>query len=484
MTADLPELDARTMGEVMDRVTSPDYLRWDATVRRLGGCRHPVRLVGRLVDEGTGEVVYDTRREPDERLLKGCGNRRASVCPSCAWVYRGDTWQMLHAGMVGGKGLPESVAEHPAVFVTLTAPSFGAVHGVRDGRRPCRAGGVGKVCRHGQPRGCGRRHREGDAGLGEPLCPECYDYNGHVLFNWWAPELWRRFTIAFGRHLARRLGISDTVRRRHLRISFAKVAEFQRRGVVHFHALIRLDGRQVSVHRYRDAAGRLRSKVIEHYETAEGPDGPTERPVLCPPAWTVTAEDLAAAARSAAAHVTYTADEDPDHAVSLRFGEQVDVRPVNSGLPGELTGRTVAAYISKYATKAAEDLGLGPEDQPTSWHVRRIIATGRHLAAAVPELGELMGRWERMLFFRGHFSTKSRRYSTTLGALRRARAVFQRRADRIARGLDPDEFDDTTLVLGTWTYAGQGYATDGDAMLAASIEAWTRESREHARHAA
>lgn len=42
---------------------------------------------------------------------------------------------------------------------------------------------------------------------------------------------------------------------------------------------------------------------------------------------------------------------------------------------------------------------------------------------ARPELADLRLRaWAHMLGFRGHFSTKSRRYSTTLGALRDARA--------------------------------------------------------------
>ena len=29
---------------------------------------------------------------------------------------------------MGGKGIPESVVEQPVIFLTLTAPSFGAVH--------------------------------------------------------------------------------------------------------------------------------------------------------------------------------------------------------------------------------------------------------------------------------------------------------------------------------------------------------------------
>jgi hypothetical protein len=51
--------------------------------------------------------------------------RRASVCPPCAETYRADTYQLIRAGLVGGKGVPETVTGHPCVFATFTAPSFG-----------------------------------------------------------------------------------------------------------------------------------------------------------------------------------------------------------------------------------------------------------------------------------------------------------------------------------------------------------------------
>jgi hypothetical protein len=434
--------------EVVARVGSADFDAWDRQVRRAGACSHPIRLHGQ-VTEG-GRVVFDTDHQPDRVLLKACGNRRASVCPSCSYIYRGDTWQMLHAGMVGGKGIPESVAEHPAAFVTLTAPSFGAVHGKREGKRPCRHG-EGKLCPHGRPLWCRRRHADGDPMLGTPLCPDCYDYEGAVLFNWWAPELWRRFTIQLGRALARLLGTSETRLREAVRISYAKVAEFQKRGLIHFHALIRLDG----FPRYGDHL---------------------------PPPPVIGYDHLEQAVRQAAAHVSYDAAT-KGRAVRLRFGSQVDVRPVNSGADGELTGEAVAAYISKYATKGTEDLGVGfGLGQAPSPHIRRMLTTGRALAESVHAL-ERMGEWEGMLFFRGHFSTKSRKYSTTLGALRQARKTWQRRTQLEARGIDPDDQDDddTTLIVARLHYVGRGYTTTGDAVLAASIAARTREARDLAR---
>jgi excisionase family DNA binding protein len=60
-----------------------------------------------------------------------------------------------------------------------------------------------------------------------------------------------------------------------------------------------------------------------------------------------------------------------------------------------------------------------------------------------------------MLGFRGHFSTKSRHYSTTFGALRAERAQHQR--DHATTGsLWPEPGDDTTLVIAHWRFAGQG----------------------------
>jgi hypothetical protein len=69
-----------------------------------------------------------------------------------------------------------------------------------------------------------------------------------------------------------------------------------------------------------------------------------------------------------------------------------------------------------------------------------------------------------MLGYGGHFSTKSRRYSTTLTALRQAR-TDHRAAERLAAlGLDAT----TVSTVGHWRYAGRGYTPDA-ALLAASL---------------
>ena len=89
-----------------------------------------------------------------------------------------------------------------------------------------------------------------------------------------------------------------------------------------------------------------------------------------------------------------------------------------------------------------------------------------------------------MLGFRGHFASKSRRYSTTLGAIRGERRAYrQRQAAEHARELPPDE-QHTTLVVTRWEFAGLGYLTSGDAALALSAAARAREQRQAARDAA
>jgi hypothetical protein len=84
-----------------------------------------------------------------------------------------------------------------------------------------------------------------------------------------------------------------------------------------------------------------------------------------------------------------------------------------------------------------------------------------------------------MLGFGGHFSTKSRQYSTTLRALRNARQAWRRRREVVETRDHTNE--ETTLVVGSWTYAGIGWRTTADALLATTAAALARERRRAAR---
>ena len=458
----LVELPPQVVEEIVHRAGRHDFDRWSEQLQRCGYCSRPVRLRGRVVHQSASgrRSAYSTDGEPDRVLMIRCGNRRAAVCPSCSWEYAGDMWQLLYAGAAGGrKGVPESIRSHPLVFATLTAPGFGPVHTTRadrSGPARCRpARGTPRMCPHGRPSWCTAIHTEDDPRLGQPICPDCYDYPGHVAFNWHAPELWRRFTIAVRRTLARTAGLTATEFTRRCRVSFVKVAEFQRRGVVHFHALIRLDG------------------PGEDYQ---------------PPQISIDATGLAEAIRQAVAHVRLTVEMPHGPELVLRFGDQLDTQTVNGGPAGELTPEHAARYIAKYSTKSAEDFGVGqrritPEALPllgVTDHVDKLVRVAWQLGEHTAYGG--LRRWLHMLGFRGHFASKSRRYSTTLGAIRGERRAYRQRqaAEHVRELLD----DDTTLVVSHWEFAGVGYLTTGDAALALSASVRARERRQAAREAA
>jgi hypothetical protein len=459
------------LAEVVDRA-GHGYERWAELVAQAGYCHHPIRLAGRVeqADRATGEVrtVYDSEQEPDGVLLKACGTRRESRCPSCAAVYRADAYQLLAAGLKGGKGVPDSVAEHPRLFVTFTAPSFGRVHSRKAQGRPvlpCHPYRQGARCPHGLRAGCWHRHDEDDPRLGEPLCPSCYDASAQVLWNALAPELWRRTTITLQRALARLLGIREAELRHLVRVSYAKVAEFQKRGAIHFHAVLRLD-----------AATECRCPAC-----------------LAPPPEGFTAELLEKAVRqSAAITVPCPPLEDGGPQRYARWGEQLDVRNITRDDDhGELSAEQVAGYIAKYATKATESFGSGLDRRLTGDDLDHLDQLPAHVAELVRACWELGGRaelaglrlraWAHMLGFRGHWSTKSRRYSTTFTVLRRARATFAKR-HRAKDGIPLDawgraEDDDQVVIVASWTYAGSEYATEGERWLALSAAARAREQR-------
>jgi hypothetical protein len=113
----------------------------------------------------------------------------------------------------------------------------------------------------------------------------------------------------------------------------------------------------------------------------------------------------------------------------------------------------------------------------------------------LPELSHLRLRpWAHMLGFRGHFSTKSRRYSTTLGCLRDARKRWRDSRTLEAHGISSataihrnlggesafiggrDETEDVVLVIGSWQYTGRGHSA-GEAIFAAAVRDDFCESR-------
>lgn len=470
----LSDIDLNTLSEsarqtAVSKIASSEWSLWTNAAARTRWCSNPVSLRGAssVADASTGELVdsFTSAELLGEELKVPCGNRRVDKCPACSRTYARDTFELIRTGLLGGKTVPESVADNPLIFATLTAPSFGRVHGVRKGRR-CRPRQDAESCPHGRIVSCHAIHADGDEQVGSPLCWECYNWTSAVVWQWYAPELWRRATISLRRVLARHLGVTGKELPRFATVQYAKVAEFQARGLVHFHALIRLDG-------------------------SDGPGSPAP----------VDGLTLARLVKQAVRDVQVEAVpvDGADVPRVLRFGKQLDTRTVRTGrsegllddarTSDELNAGQVAGYLAKYATKSTSGSGV------LQAHHRRLQFECVRLAARAEVSSSdggqspyrLLKKWKGMLGFRGHFSTKSRAYSVTLGRLRRARRRFARlkaESDRTGQPLDvadlearllADEEDTTLVVFSSWEFVGSGWGSRGEKELAEAAAARARE---------
>jgi hypothetical protein len=373
---------------ISERIADGDFKRRFDRLEHLGWCTNPVRLFGEIavVDRKTGELrtAHETRSGLDRILCVPCRSRLASRCEPCSRIYQADIFQLVRAGLAGGKGVPEQVQNHLVVFATLTAPSFGAIHS-----RAVDSHGRVKHCHprdeapcpHGPRLDCRVRHGPDDPVLGKPLCEGCYDRRGAKTWNGAASKLWHRFITYLLREIGRQRGMTRAQVREVLRLQYVKAAELQSRGLIHFHAVIR----------------------------ADGPNGPD----CAPPEW-CSADVLVKAVQQAAKRVRVNGQ---------RFGDQIEVHPIDGN-----DAHRVAAYVAKYASKGS---------------------SGDFTAAG----------------FLGHFASKSRTYSTTMGALRAARSAHRR-----AEQLDPwgrPYDDDLVKIVPNLRYVGNGHTHPADEAIAA-----------------
>ncbi|SKU49614.1 replication initiator protein [Mycobacteroides abscessus subsp. massiliense] len=465
---------SRVIAQMVRRASSVGFDAWWQRAQSVGFCAHPIQLVG--TDQYGRERIVWAR----------CNNRRASVCPSCSDLYARDTWQLVAAGTTGGRhNIPTEVAGRPQVFATLTASSFGPVHSATGSIcRGHRRVGEFRRCPHGNPLWCHANHHHDDPMLGQPLCRQCYDYVGHVLFTWHLPELWRRFTITLRRNLVRKLKTIG-VYYKSVRVSFVKVVEMQARAIPHVHALIRLDPTTGPGDHNDHGPAATRGGGEHRHETS--------------PAWEspITATDLAALVQHAARAVRldvpdHTADNPSDTATPLavRFGDQIDAQPLTAetlcfqaesratASVGRLSPRRVAGYLAKYVTKSLADFGISARrlsaeaitDLDVSEHIRTILTTIRQLA----DHGTAgIGSWLHTLGYRGHITTKSRHYSTTMGKLRALRATWTRRQveKHTAPQHDPAHAKLDGVIDGDqvwWEFDRAGHTTPGDRTLVIS----------------
>jgi hypothetical protein len=270
------------------------------------------------------------------------------------------------------------------------------------------------------------------------LCAECFDYAGAVLWNAHVPRLWERTSLRLYLEVGRAAQMTDRQVRAALRLSYMKVVEFQHRGLVHLHLVIRADG--------RGGPGQL------------------------PPPW-LDAEVLTRAVERAVARADVSIPPVPGAPSRARWGTQHDVRVL---VPGDDVDSTaIAAYVAKYATKTAdgtawlahpirsaaqlERLELRP-------HVVTLVRTAWGLGRR-RELSHLPLRAHaHTLGYTGQFSSKSQRFSTTFTALRQARARFVQGEPAYVRDYD-----------GEWRYAGRGYSHPEADRLAHSLLEAARE---------
>jgi hypothetical protein len=291
-----------------------------------------------------------------------------------------------------------------------------------------------------------------------------------------AGELWRRTSIALNRAMARLARARGT----RVRLSYAKVAEYQHRGVVHFHLLIRLDGHD-----------------------------PTDPSAILSPLPSITVAHLEAAMAEAVADTSFVTAAHPRRRDGwpIEWGQQLDIRRVllaatDLADDGQITTTAVSAYLAKYSTKATEQAGhsSGRLNEPSlvllgdrgdSHQLRQLTAcwylgepplscyTSEQQQAWAQGWGRLQ-RWAHMLGYGGHFATKSRCYSVTLTALRAVRKAYHRGESPPLPGAvpvhDQDAGADQQITV-IYALAGIGWHTTADAMLANTAAAKARERR-------
>ena len=355
----------------------------------------------------------------------GPGDRRVHVgalrgpaaarCESCSGSTRATPGTCSPPAWSAGKGAPESVTAHPTTFVTLTAPTFGPVHGRRRGA-PCRARRDKPVCPHGRPLYCLHRHREDDRRLGEPLCADCYDYVGPR-----AVAVARPRTVAPLHH---RPGPDPGPQRRGVAPGLRPPPGA---GVLHEGGRVPGPG--------PDPRPRRHAPRRPHRTRLPAPARPRRPASWAPPS---PPPPGPCASRST-----------PPATAPTRWGGVNRSTPARSRLgagrddqAGDVHPEMVAAYLAKYLTKSTEDFGLDGHGRVhsatdaryfgASPHAVRIIETAEQLAATGGEDYQRLADRYGTLGYRGHVMTKTRRYSTTFGALRQARAEWRQRGGRPA----------------------------------------------------
>ena len=168
-----------------------------------------------------------------------------------------------------------------------------------------------------------------DPRLGQPICPDCYDYAART----WCGTTTPANCGAAPNKPSNATSTSSPATAAFaygVRVSHGKAAEYQARGAVHFHVLLRLDG-------------------LDEHDPAR----------LLPPPPGITAADLEDATRHAAATISYLTPPHPAMPTGwpIAWGTELDVRVITMRGTGTVTDLMVASYLAKYSTKGTEVTG-------------------------------------------------------------------------------------------------------------------------------
>ncbi len=238
-----------------------------------------------------------------------------------------------------------------------------------------------------------------------------------------------------------------------MRLSYIKVVEFQRRGSVHVHAVVRIDG-----------AGEELSAPPASFDTA------------------LLVRTVAVAVDKV--HAPVVGEKGP-RARRVRWGPQLAVAPVTDAANGR---NRAAAYLAKYSTKTTDARGMldhrlkagVPEKLDLAPQLRRLVQAAWELGGQSHLENLHLRARAHTLGFRGHFATKSRRYSTTFGMLRAVRQVWrvsQSDAKGHSRASGEGRIVCEVLKAREWQVTGMGYRTCGDAWIAEGLARTARDAR-------
>jgi len=245
----------------------------------------------------------------------------------------------------------------------------------------------------------------------------------------------------------RRRGIDPTT----VRVSYGKVAEMQRRGVVHFHAIIRLDG-----------------------------VNPTDPEAIAPVPDGIGLGDLVDAVDDAARHTRFITEAHGQLNVAwlIEWGDQLDIRPVRIPGDGTVSDEMVAGYLAKYATKSTEASGhvsrrLTHETtdlfaDPSGSHIERLIHACWSLGGRIPGL-TLAEQGTRPYKGCADGRTCSASAVTSLPSLAATPSPSAPCVNGALSGVV------TIIVITSLNYVGAGWLTAGDALLANTAAALARE---------